>query len=140
MRALARQKLIARSGTTLIAMLVAAGEFPIAIVSSGHLAESLIDKKAPVEWVRNDPMFTTHTWIALSSHATSPNSAKLFIDFVLAKEGQEVLRGLHRIPARSDVEPDPPRLTRGVKLFPYNPEWSDDYERYEKKFREIFSS
>jgi hypothetical protein len=43
-----------------------------------------------------------------------PNAARLFNDFILSKEGQEMLRGMQRIPVRKDVEPDPPRLFRGL--------------------------
>ena len=52
----------------------------------------------------------------LAAKAPHPNAARLFYDFVLSKEGQEMLRGFQRIPVRKDVEPDPPRLFRGFKI------------------------
>jgi len=39
----------------------------------------------------------------------------LLIDFLLSKTAQVKLREMSRIPSRSDVESDPPRLIKGFK-------------------------
>ncbi len=138
MRNLARQKLIFNSSTSLVTTLLAAAEFPLAVNSSGADIEGMMVKGAKLNWIKTDPMFLTHTGISLTHYAPHPNSAKLFIDFLLSKEGAEMMRGYHRIPARSDVEPDPPRLVKGLRLFPYKPEWAEEYDGYAKKFQDIF--
>jgi iron(III) transport system substrate-binding protein len=138
MRTLAKQKPIFNSSTSLVTTLLAAAEFPLAVNSSGADIEGMMAKGAKLNWIKTDPMFLTHTGISLPSNASHPNSAKLFIDFVLSKEGAEIIRSYHRIPARSDVEPDPPRLVKGLNLFPYKPEWAEEYDEYAKKFQEIF--
>jgi ABC-type Fe3+ transport system substrate-binding protein len=64
----------------------------------------------------------------------------LFVDFVLSKGGQSLLRGLRRIPARSDVLPDPPNLTRGLNLYPARPEGMiENYNATVAQFDEIFN-
>jgi iron(III) transport system substrate-binding protein len=138
MRRLAAQKPIVGQDISVVAALMAAGEYPIAVFANAHHIEQMKSQGAPVEWVPTRPVLTTQTVLALPNHASSPNSAKLYIDFVLSKEGQELVRGLNRIPARTDVEANPPRLTRGLKFAPYRGEWGEEYDKYAERFRKMF--
>jgi ABC-type Fe3+ transport system substrate-binding protein len=74
----------------------------------------------------------------IGSKTPHPNAAWLFFDFVLSKEGQEMLRGMQRIPVRKDVEPDPPRLFRGFKYVIENPEDYQDFDVTVKEYLDIF--
>ena len=47
--------------------------------------------------------------------STHPAAARLFIDFLFSKTAQLKLREMSRIPSRSDVDSDPPRLIKGFK-------------------------
>jgi len=140
MRRLAAQMPGFQSGATLINQLVAAGEYPIGASDVySHNVEAMKKKGAPIDWVRAaEPIVTGLKPIGLSSKALHPNAAKLFIDFALSTEGQELIRSFSRIPDRDDVPSDPPYLKSGVKLYPANPTWGDSYSRYVKEFREIF--
>ena len=138
MKKLAAQKPAVGQDISAVTALMAAGEYPIAVFTNAHQIEQMKSQGAPVEWVANRPVLTTQTVLALPYHAPSPNSAKLYIDFVLSKEGQELLRSFNRIPARSDVEVSPPRLTRGLKFSPYKGEWSEEYDKYAERFRKTF--
>ena len=69
-----------------------------------------------------------------SSH---PN-ARLYYDFILSKEGPEMLRGMQRIPVRKDVAPNPPRLFRGCKRVVENPEEYTDFECLVRLYNDIF--
>ncbi len=61
---------------------------------------------APVDWIESfDPIVVTISGIALSAKATSPNAAKLLINFATSRKGQEMIREMRRIPARTDVKP-----------------------------------
>ena len=62
----------------------------------------------------------------------------LFIDFVLSKKGQEIFKSVGRIPARTDTPPDPPRLLKGLKLFPSDPELIEKAKEYRILYRDIF--
>jgi len=68
-------------------------------------------------WIKDDVLVTTPQAIGISGYGKSPNAAKLVVDFVLSPEGQTILRRAGRIPANPKVDPDPPELVRGRKLF-----------------------
>ena len=67
-----------------------------------------------------------------------PSAARLFVDFLLSKEAQTLMRERSRIPSRPDVPPDPPELTRGLKLIPTDLSLADQSNQLAKEFREIF--
>ena len=78
--------------------------------------------------------------ISIPEKAPHPNAAKLFVDFVLSREGQNLLRGLRRIPARPDVLPDPPSLIKGLNLYSARPEGMiENYNETVTRFDEIFN-
>jgi len=141
MRKFAGQNLQMRSGHTLLAQLVAAGEVALATVVYSNRVERMKAVGAPIDWVRfKGPTITAINAIATPVKAPHPNAAKLFINFVLSKEGQMLLRGLRRIPTRSDVLPDPPALTQGLNLYPARPEGMiESYNDTVKLFDEIFN-
>lgn len=138
MRRLAAQKPVVGQDISAVTALMAAGEYPIAVFSNAHQIEQMKNQGAPVEWIATRPVLTTQTVLALPNQAPNPNSARLYIDFVLSKEGQELLRSFNRIPARADVEASPPRLTRGLKFSPYKGEWGEEYDKYAERFRKTF--
>lgn len=141
MRRLARQEPQMRKGHTLLAQLVAAGEMALATVLYSNRVERMKASGAPVDWVRfKGPTITAINAIAIPEKAPHPNAAKLFVDFALSKEGQGLLRGLRRIPARPDVLPDPPSLTKGLILYPARPEgMTDSYNETVARFDEVFN-
>ena len=67
-----------------------------------------------------------------------PTAARVFIEYVLSREGQLVIRSSNRNPTRSDLEQPVARATK-LKLFEMN--WDrvvKNYSRYEKDFNQIF--
>ena len=135
MRKLAAQKPAFRDSETIITQLLAAGGFPVGITYS-HQAATARKRGAPVEGVRTaQPIVAGLKPMALSAKTQHPNAAKLFIDVVLSKEGQELIRSFNRIPDRGDVTSE---LKEGTKLFPADPRWGDSYGKYVEEFREIF--
>jgi len=141
MRKFAGQNLQMRAGHTLLAQLVAAGEAALATVVYSNRVERMKASGAPIDWVRfKGPTITAINAVSIPAHAPHPNAARLFVDFVLSREGQSLLRGLRRIPARPDVLPDPPALTRGLNLYPARPEGMiENYNETVPLFDEIFN-
>jgi iron(III) transport system substrate-binding protein len=141
MRRLAGQNLQMRKGHTLLAQLVAAGEMAMAVVVYSNRVERMKNSGAPIDWVRfKGPTITAINAISIPEKAPHPNAAKLFVDYILSKEGQNLLRGLRRIPARPDVAPDPPSLTKGLNLYPARPEGMiENYNDTVARFDEIFN-
>ncbi len=140
MRALAAQKPNLRIGRTLLAQLVAAGEFNGALTAYMHNFDALKGSGAPVDWVPLAPSFANLHPVALSAKSPHPNAGKLFVDFMLSRKGQEVVRSLRRIPDRIDTLPDPPTLLQGVTPAFTAPEMYDDFDRQIKLFQEIFGA
>jgi len=119
MQGLAKQKLIFRKGARQMAQLLAAGEYPMAIVYVHHL-ESLKAKGAPVEWVKTlDPLVALIGAVGVSSHAPHPNAARLFVDYYLSREGQQIVRRWGKIPAHPDVDALFPSVKpKELKIYP----------------------
>lgn len=138
-RRLSRQQIQIRRGHTLIAQLVAAGEIPLALTVRVGIAESLKEKGAPLEWAAIEPIAPNPpVSIAMARNGSHPNAGNLFIDFILSREGQNILRQENRNPTRSDVEQPVERASR-IKFFDMN--WDNvvkNYSRYEKGFNDVF--
>lgn len=136
MKALAKQEIQLRSGQTLIAQLMAAGEFHMGMALA-HRIERMKEQGAPIEWVTTlDPITVSLHPIGVAAKAPHPNSAKLFIDFVLSKEGQQLVLAIGRTPSRPGI--DTKMQAKNLKLFPIPPSLGESYNRYQKEFRELF--
>ncbi|MFQ5902890.1 MAG: substrate-binding domain-containing protein [Candidatus Binatia bacterium] len=101
--------------------LVMAGEFPL-IIAYAPTIQRATSKGAPIDWVPLEPVPVQVNPVLLAAKASHSNAGKLFIDFVLSKEGQKRLVGFRRIPVRKDVKTDPARLFKGYKRIVENPE------------------
>ena len=98
----------------------------------------MTSRGAPMDWLPLEPAVTQVNPAMISAKPLHPNAAWLFFDFLMSKEGQEMLKGMQRIPVRKDVEPDPPRLFRGFKYVIENPEDYADFDATVKQYLEIF--
>jgi iron(III) transport system substrate-binding protein len=139
MRELAKQTQL-RAGRTLIAQLVAAGEFKGALTAYSQTFEVLKPSGAPVDWVYLNPVFANIHPAGISAKAPHPSAARLFIDYVLSKPGQEIVRKMNRIPDRTDTPPAQARLMEGIKPAFAPVEVLDDFSRYGKMFDGIFAA
>jgi len=139
MRELAKQAQL-RAGRNLVAQLVAAGEFKGGLTGYSQTFETLKPAGAPVDWVYLNPVFANIHPTGISAKAPHPNAARLFMDFVLSKRGQELIRGISRIPDRIDVLPEQARLMEGIKPAFAPTEVLDNFERYAKLFDEMFGA
>ena len=130
MRALAKQDIQLRNGQTLIAQLMAAGEFSVAMVLA-HRIEKMKEQGAPVAWVTTlDPVTVSLHPIGIAAKAPHPNAAKLFVDFILSKDGQQLLLSIERTPARPGI--DTKMEARKLKLFPMPPESASATNNFKK--------
>jgi len=138
-RRLAKQQTQIRRGHTLISQLVAAGEVPLTPTMRVNIAETLKSKGAPVDWLAIEPIAPNPpVSVAMAPNSLHPTAARVFIDYVLSREGQLVIRSSNRNPTRSDLEQPVARATK-LKLFEMN--WDrvvKNYSRYEKEFNQIF--
>ncbi|HET7197599.1 MAG TPA: extracellular solute-binding protein [Burkholderiales bacterium] len=136
MRALAGQKPQQRRGHQLLTRLLSAGEFPLALVHANEVEE---DKRhgAPVEWVKTlDPTITSPSEAAISAKAPHPAAARLFMDFLLSKEGQTAIRSRGRVPARTDLEGE--SRDAALTVFYVDPRLAPRFANFEAEFHSIF--
>lgn len=136
---LARQQPQMRNGHNLVAQLLIAGEFALAPTARVHRVEEAKQDGAPVDWLAIEPLAPEPpVCVSLPKSAPRPNAGKLFIDFMISREAQELLYRLKRIPSRIDTPQPVPRLAQ-VKLLEveYDKEVSN-YSRYAKEYRDIF--
>lgn len=138
MRRLAAQRPSAHEAHNLVAQLLAAGEFPVVSNTYGHILAREKERGAPVQWVLVEPVITYLHPVALARHAPHPNAGRLFLSFVLSREGQRMLSAQGRIPSRSDVEPQVLKEAKGMRLFASDPAFARDYEGATKEMRGIF--
>jgi iron(III) transport system substrate-binding protein len=115
---LAKQKVVVRRGRALQTDLLAAGEIAILVNNYHHIAVRVKQRGGPVEWLALDPVITAAGPIAINRLAPHPNAAKVFVDFCLSKEGQEILVQQGRTSGRLDTNLNPLREFKGVRVIP----------------------
>ncbi|HZT61619.1 MAG TPA: extracellular solute-binding protein [Burkholderiales bacterium] len=103
-RKLAAMKPAIRNSHILVAQLVASGEVPFFLTAYNNNIETLKRKGAPVEWKPLQPAFGQAAAIGVSKYAPHPHAALLFTEFVLSKEGQEILKAANRVPTSTLVD------------------------------------
>ena len=126
-----------RRGHTLLANLLAAGEFPVGVNTFGHRILELKGEGAPVDLVYTDPVVVGPRHLLLSKRAPHPNAGRLFIDYTLSEEGQTLLASLSRTVVRPGVKLKQPSLMEGVKVYPIKPEMAKGYEEITKLYYSI---
>jgi len=138
MRRLARQNVSLRSGTTLLANLVAAGELPLAIDLYAYNIERTKKSGAPLDWVALDPAIVHTVTAGINRNAPHPNASKLFMDFLISEEGQRIYLSENMQPARRGLAPA--WVPKNLKLHINDPEIGDKFGDYQKLFGEIFGA
>jgi iron(III) transport system substrate-binding protein len=78
-------------GHTQRTQLLAAGEFPLAIAYT-HTVEWSKSQGNSVDWVNLEPVVIKFDGVMVGSKAEHPNAARLFVDFILSHQGQELFK------------------------------------------------
>ena len=138
MRKLADQDMQFRSGHTLLATMVAAGDRAIAVVAFADSVEGLKQKGAPIDWIAVEPLLGLSIGLALVKNAPHPNAAKLFIDFLLSQEGQQAIAAEGYFSPRQDVQsPIMKRVPANLKVLPLSMTLAQRYQEDFQKFRKV---
>ena len=121
---------------------VIAGEYAIALQIFNHHAVISAQKGAPVDWIKMEPATGTLSVIGIQKNAPHPNAAKLLVDFIISKEGQQVYRDADYLTADPAVPARDPALKPEeghfrVKFFP--PEViEENLPRWKQIFDDLF--
>jgi len=115
---LAQQEPQYRSGHSLLNQLMAAGEFQLGPELRAHTLERLKQSGAPVDWVvlDNTIIIQPH-FMAISAQTVRPYSAALFFDFILSKEGTDIIQQIRMVPTRADASTE---YLKGYKVMSVN--------------------
>jgi len=124
-----------RSGHTLMAELVAAGEMAMAVDAHVQGVARLKEKGAPIEWKALQPAFGQPSSVGVAKRAPHPNAALLLADFILSREGQEIIKSRNRVPSSTAV--DSPLNKFKYELI--DPAIAlDEWDKWSRLFSEIF--
>jgi ABC-type Fe3+ transport system substrate-binding protein len=129
----------AGSARTLVDRVVA-GEYAIALNIFAHHPLISKAKGAPVNSKLLDPVASTAATMGVVRGAKHPYAALLLIDFILSREGQEILLGADYFPADPSVPPAPMLAPVVPKLagVPENFVGPDKLMKYTDSSEEIF--
>jgi iron(III) transport system substrate-binding protein len=95
----------------------------------------LADKGAPIAWRPLQPAFGQPSSVGVAARAPHPNAALLFADFILSREGQEIIKSRNRVPSSTAV--DSPLNKFEYRLI--DPAiMLDEWERWSRLFSELF--
>jgi iron(III) transport system substrate-binding protein len=138
LRALAGQNLLIRSESyAMRAQLVAAGEAPMDIDSTLVPVTELKKRGAPIDWITLGPVPVVTSAHALAARGPHPNAAKLYLDFILSKEGQRTVLNVGRQVARTDLLAEQEAI-KNLDLVPLDPRYGESMEYHANLMREIF--
>ena len=143
---LATQKVVnfgSGSARTLVDRVVAS-EFPIALNIFAHHPLISKAKGAPVDSRLMDPVPATAATMIIPKGVRRPHAALLLADFILSKEGQQILAGADYFPSRPDAPPREglasviPERAGVRELFLSSDELNRTTERSQRIFEELF--
>jgi iron(III) transport system substrate-binding protein len=121
---------------------VIAGEYAIGLEMNNTHAAISEAQGAPVKWVPLDPVSETIQVAGITKGAPHPNAAKLFIDFMVSRAGQEIFRDNDYLPMHPDINAKIPELRPeqgGYRAVVYSPEEIDaESFRWAKIYEELF--
>jgi ABC-type Fe3+ transport system substrate-binding protein len=118
-----------------------AGEYAIALQIFNHHAVISAKKGAPVDWIKMEPLTGTLSVISIHKNAPHPNAAKLLVDFIISREGQQVFRDADYITAHPDVPASVPTLKPkegGFRTHFFTPEQTEEQMPEWKKVSDEF--
>jgi len=140
MRRLSAQGVTLKNSYSLAIQAVASDEVPLGVNLYGTRTEEFKKKGAPVDWAPLEFTLASLEPLAVGAKAPHSNAARLFVDFLLSKEAQGLMRQRYRIPSRPDVPPDPPELTKGLKLIPTDLALAEQSKQLAEEFRQTFQT
>jgi iron(III) transport system substrate-binding protein len=143
LRALAKQEIVPLP-IAIRAVLdrVIAGEYAIGLEMNNTHAAISATQGAPVKWVPLNPVSETLQVSGITKGAAHPNAAKLFIDFMVSKAGQNIFRDNDYLPMHPDIPAKIPELRPeqgGYKSVVYTPDNLEvDVPRWAKIYEDLF--
>jgi iron(III) transport system substrate-binding protein len=143
---LAEQKIInfaSGSARTLVDRVIA-GEWPIALNIYAHHPLISAGKGAPVSSQLMDPVPSAAGTLAVVKGAKHPHAAMLLADFILSREGQQIMAQAEYFPAHPGVEPAPqlagivPKTSGYVENYVSPPQLKENLQSTDEIIQKLF--
>src|SRR6185295_13496157 len=132
MRGLAKQGIsLRRDSSAMRAQLISAGESSIDFDSTLGPVEDLKKRGAPIDWIALSPAPVVTSAHAIAVKPPHPNAARLYLDYLLSREGQKAVLDTRRNVARSDLLQEQDAI-KNLDLVPLDPNFGSNAEYYAK--------
>lgn len=126
-----------RRGHTLLTHLTAAGEFSVAVNVFGYEVMNVKTQGAPIEPILTFPVVVRPSYLGIAKQAPHPNAAKLYIDFAMSAEGQQLWASFGAPVVRSGVKNKYAELVNNPHVRPVTLDMAKDYTQVSKLFYSI---
>ena len=138
LKMLAAQDIQFRTGHSSIQTLLAAGERAAVVVAFANGVDRLKKEGAPIEWIAPEPVISLTFGTAVVKDAPHPNAARLFNDFLLSREGQEIIAAAGYFVPRTDVaSPILKETPAKTKIVPLPMSLAPRYNEYFQSYRKL---
>ena len=126
-----------RRGHTLLAHLTAAGEFNLAVNVFGYEVMNMKTQGAPIEPILAFPVVVRPSYLGIAKQAPHPNAARLFVDYAMSAEGQQLWASFGAPVVRSGVKNKYAELVNNPHVRPVTLDMAKDYTEISKLFYSI---
>jgi len=138
LRKLAAQDIQFRTGHSLLQTLLAAGERAVVVVAFANGVDRLKKEGAPIEWLGAEPVIGLTFGMAVVKDAPHPNAARLLNDYLLSREGQDVIAAAGYYVPRGDVtSPILKEAGPKIKVIPLPMTLAQRYNEYFQTYRKL---
>jgi iron(III) transport system substrate-binding protein len=121
-----------RTGHTLIANMVAAGEIPLALTVYSYKPDQLARAGAPIRTLYLAPVIALTTGVSVTRCTTRPHAALLFYEFML-RDAQDIMAKRDIAPTNLKVKPLPEGLEITMmdpdQMLDHGPKWSELWQK-----------
>ena len=119
---------------------VIGGEHAMVLGVSAHNTEISRKAGAPVAFLPLSSAWATLHVIGVTGGAPHPNAARLFVDFALSAEGQDIFRNAGYLPSRPGVAPLSPSISPELAGFKANLLAPDTVDRNLARWSDLFTA
>lgn len=140
MKKIAANQPIMTTGHTETVTQLETGEFDVTPTAYGYLALQEKDAGHAVDFMNERPLLVTLNPIGMAKNAPHPDAAKVLIDWLLSKDGQEfiVQRGGGEISSRTDVTSNPAIFSSKFPYVVVRPPEPAQYNEVVQQFKSTF--